>query len=118
MNDALRRAVLEDLAVIRDQARNSALDTFSGGAPAWPEHREAFERIRALLDSDDDVDALATVIQEFVHVALHSVLVTIDGGTASAEVGRVDLVDPEGETLGDGLHELFVDHLFDTGRMQ
>ena len=51
-------------------------------------------------------------------MALHSTLVVVDGGTASAEIGRVRLVDEGGEPLGEGLHELFVDHLFDTGRME
>ena len=117
MSDALLPAFLEDLAVIRDHARTSAIDSFTGDIPVWPENIAAFERLRSKFDSDD-VAAVAAVIEDFVQVALHSVLVAIDGGTASAEVGRVHLVDAAGESLGEGLHELFVDHLFETGRME
>ena len=118
VSEKLRWAFLEDLAVVRDQARTSALESFTGELPMWPESTEAFERLRTKLDSPDDVEALAAVVEEFVHVALHSVLVAVDGGSASAEVGRVTLVDGDGESLGEGLHELYVGHLFDTGRMQ
>lgn len=60
--------------------------------------------------------AFADAVQECVQVAIHSALVAIDGGSASAEVGVVQLVDEEGRSLGEGLHELWVDHLFDPGR--
>ena len=48
---------------------------------------------------------------------LHSVLVTIDGGSRSAGIGRVSLVDADGRCAGEGLHEQFVDHLLRTGRL-
>jgi hypothetical protein len=54
-----------------------------------------------------------------VKAALHSAMVTIDGGSRSAETVRVDLVKMEdGEPLvpSGGYHELFIEHLFDTGR--
>ena len=84
----------------------------------WTDHPEAFERLRSKLRSSEDVEAFSTAVRELVHVALHSALVAIDGGSSSAEVGRVHLVDAHGNSLGDGLHELFVTYLFDTGRME
>jgi hypothetical protein len=118
MNNELRRAVFEDLAVIRDQSRSMARSALTSDSLVWTECPDVYERMRSLITSPDDVDVFATAVQEFVNVALHSVLVMIDGGTASAEVGRISLVDETGESLGEGLHEVFVEHLFDTGRLQ
>lgn len=114
----LRRAFFEDLAVIRDYARSSAQEALAGSRPASASTESAFELLRSKLTSAEEVEAFAAAVEDFVDVALHSALVAIDGGTASAEVGRVQLVDEAGESLGEGLHELFVDHLFDTGRME
>lgn len=118
MSEVLRRAFLEDLAAARDWATKSARDSLRGEFPVWSEHPAAFELLRSKLTSHEDADAFAAAVQDFVHIALHSVLVAVDGGSASAEVGRVRLVDVEGRSLGDGLHELFVEHLFETGRME
>ena len=43
--------------------------------------------------------------------------VAIDGGSASAKVGRVHLADERGRPLSDALHEEYVDYLLETGRM-
>ena len=118
MNNELRRAVFEDLALICDLSWSTARDALVDGSLAWTDRPDAFERLRSLVKSPEDVDAFATAVQEFVHVALHSMLVIVDGGSASAEVGRVRLVDETGESLGDGLHEVFVDHLFETERLR
>ncbi len=118
MSADLLRAFLEDLAVVEDRARESAVGALRDPTTAtWVTDAAALSRLRERLGDDAGVEAFASVVAEFVHVALHSALVTIDGGSASAEVGRVHLVDDAGESLGEGLHELFVDHLFDTGRL-
>ena len=80
------------------------------------EEREPFERLNAALEGR--VEDLRPVLAEGMRGLLNSVLTTIDGGTASAEVGRVELTDADGRALAEGLHELFVDHLFDTGRLE
>lgn len=113
----LRRAFFEDLAITTEHARTTAKEALDGGDLVWPERPEAFEQLRSKLTTKEEIEAFASAVSEIVHVAVHSVLVTIDGGSASAEIGRVLLVDESGSPLGDGLHELFVDHLFDTGRM-
>ena len=118
MNNELRRAVLEDLALVRDRSWSLARDALVNDSLVWTNCPDAFERLRSLVRSPDDVDSFATAVQEFVHVALHSMLVIVDGGTASAEVGRISLVDETGESLGDGLHEVFVEHLFETERLR
>ena len=116
--DELRTAFFEDLAQARDRANEMAREAVAGEPPIWADRPEVYERLRACLTSDDDVAAFADAVRECVQVAIHSVLVAIDGGSASAEVGVVQLVDEEGRSLGEGLHELWVDHLFDTGRME
>lgn len=115
--DDLRRAFFEDLAVTTDDLRKTAKEALLGGDLVWPERPEAFARLRSRLTSEADREAFASAVAEIVDVAVLSILVAIDGGSASAEVGRVELVDETGQSLGDGLHELYVDHLFDTGRM-
>lgn len=118
MSDELRRAFFEDLAVIRDRSASSAREALAGDGPVWAEHPHAFDRLRLRVRSPEDIEAFATAVEEFVHVALHSALVVVGGGAASAEVGRVRLVGEDGEPLGEGLVELFVDHLFASGRLK
>lgn len=83
----------------------------------WVNSVEALGLLRASLHTSEQVAAFAATVELFVHNALHSALVTLDGGSASAEVGRVYLVDEDGAHAPDGLHEFFVDHLFDSGRL-
>ena len=116
--EALRRAFFEDLASAEDDAstcvRAALLDA---DIPDWVSGREALTILRRSLRSDAQAEALAVFVRELVHSALHSALVTVDGGSASAEVGRVRLVDRRGRSLGDDLHSLYVEDLFDTGRL-
>jgi hypothetical protein len=115
---ALRRAVFEDLASTEDDASASARSALRDAKiPDWVSGRKAVAILRRSLRSDAQAEALAVFVRELVHSALHSALVTIDGGSASAEVGRVRLVDLRGRSLGDDLHSLYVDYLFDTGRL-
>jgi hypothetical protein len=118
VNEVLRNALFEDLALAEDEARSGTLATFTDTEmPVWVTDRKAVAALRNALRSRKQVDALCTFVGEMVHSALHSALVSIDGGSASAEVGRVRMVDERGVTLGEGLHELFIDYLFETGRL-
>jgi hypothetical protein len=117
MSDVLR-AFFEDLAREVDRATRSAREAMlRNDGPAWAEDPRPFNVLREKLRSEDEIDAFASAARDFVYVALHSTLVAIDGGSASAEVGRVWLVDEGGRRLGEGLHESFFDYLFETGRM-
>jgi hypothetical protein len=113
----LVRAFFEDLAVVEDAVPGQVRQALTDPAvPVWVGNREAVERLRALVTTPDALDALAAFAGDLVHIAVHSVLVAIDGGTASAEIGVVQLVDEVGESFPEGLHEHYVDHLFATGR--
>jgi hypothetical protein len=116
--ESITRAFFEDLARIEDGAISGAREALSGPeVPVWVASEGAVATLRAALTSRDQVDAMATFVRDMVRVALHSVLVAIDGGAASAEVGRLELVDERGKSLGEALHEDYVGYLMDTGRM-
>ncbi len=115
----LLNAFLEDLGQIEDDVAVTARECLaSEPAPMWAPHPEAVSVLRSVLSSPEQIEALETVATDLVHIALHSALVVIDGGAASAEGGSLRLVDEHGESVGEGLHELFVDHLFESGRME
>ena len=85
-------------------------------AMRWSENLEQFQRLNQALEGR--TDDLRTVLAEAMSGLLHNVLVTMDGGSSSAESGRVYPADAEGRVLEDGLHERFYEHLLDTGRMK
>ena len=64
-----------------------------------------------LVTQSQNVDQLENLIQHLLEGCVHSILATIDGASKSAETGRVQLVGPDGSSLGEGLHELFADYL-------
>lgn len=118
MNERLLHAFFEDLAKSEERAERAALEVVaSPEIPIWVENHQAAEVLRGALSAPEHLEALATLVREVVHSALHSALVSIDGGSESAEVGQLDLVDAQGARLGDALHERYVDYLFETGRM-
>jgi hypothetical protein len=118
VNQQLLTAFFEDLARAMDYWADTiarTLDDPPASSP-WMEDREPLDRLSAKLDGS--TDDLRLVLSEGMRGLLNSVLATLDGATASAEVGRVALTDDQGRVLAEGLHELFVGHLFDTGRLK
>lgn len=114
----LQRAFFEDLAGIEDGAMGSVREVLaSAEIPIWVESEDAVMTLRAALTTPDQVDAMAAFVKERVHTAIDLVLVAIDGGLASADIGRVYLTDEHGRSLGDGLPQAYGEHLLDTGRM-
>lgn len=85
----------------------------------WIENKDSRIRIREALEQvgveSSDVHA---VLNECFRGLLVSVLSIIDGATEMAEKGRVHLVNENGKSLGEGLHQEFVNYLFDTGRLK
>lgn len=118
MSEQLLTAFFEDLARAMDHWVEAVAQTVEvpqrGGA--WTEDLATYERLGDALGGR--TDDLRLVLAEAMQGLLHSALTTLDGGTASAEIGRVRLVDDSGEELAEGLHELFVDHLLATGRLR
>lgn len=118
MKEQLRTAFFEDLARAMDYWVDTVAKTVEDpdASGTWMEERGPFERLHEVLG--DRAEYLRPVLAEGMRGLLNSVLTTIDGGTASAEVGVIELTNAEGEVLGVGLHELFVDHVFHTGRLE
>lgn len=118
MSHELMTAFLEDLAQSMDYWVDTVVKAIEDpeGAIGLVGDPGPFQRLHAVLG--DHMDDLRIVLGEGMQGLLHSVLVTIDGGTASAELddGPVRLTDINGRDLPEGLHEWFSGHLDDTGR--
>lgn len=77
--------------------------------------REEYEKIRNLNLSDEDLKSLQKIIEDAIIGAIHSLFVSIDGGTALSDEGKaLDLIDRKtGKPLTEGaLHENFME-IFD-----
>ncbi|WP_136520614.1 hypothetical protein [Cellulomonas telluris] len=113
----LLAAFLEDLA----RAADGRVDTVVRGVTSpddgpWMDDPGPYRRLGEALDGR--TEDLRAVLAEAARGLLHSALAAVDGATASAEVGRVHLVDSDGRELAEVLHEAFVQHLAETGRLR
>jgi hypothetical protein len=120
MNDGkAETAFLEDLARSLDHWTESAVSALTDPASdlAWTEAPESFRRLQDSLKEPRNVADLRAAVADLLRGQIHSVLVSIDGGTALAEDFSLSLQDQHGTELGPGLHEKFVSHLFETGRL-
>jgi hypothetical protein len=121
MDPDLERVFFEDVA----RAEYLALEMLQRGISGEPgiagdTHAGDFERVAGAMRDPAAAAALERVVRKIVHAVTHSVMVTLDGGSLSAEhsAGPVRLVDRKGGEARPGLHEWYVDHLFETGRRQ
>lgn len=81
------------------------------------EDDEALRVLQAALATPEQRHAFESFVNELLRVLTHSILVTIDGGTEYSDAhGTPQLVHGDGQPFGEALHELFMDHLVDTGR--
>lgn len=113
--------LFEDIAVSMDSWTDAASDALTkpGADLIWVEEQETCQKLqRALIAAGVDGDDLKKVFAECLRGFAVSILTAVDGGTALAEKGRGYLVDGDGNNLGEGLHDDFVSHLLDTGRLQ
>jgi hypothetical protein len=113
------RVFYEDLASSIDQLTADAAAAVRQPSGAEWEETEAFQVLSRALASAEQHEAFERVVGELLRVLTHSILVTIDGGTEYAErYGTPQLVHGDGEPFGAALHEFFIEHLFDTGRLR
>ena len=112
---ALFEQIVRDVDYWCDYVTRSATATSPAGA--GPDVRWAFERVQALAKSDSDRKALEVACRDALTGLIHSLFVSIDGGSRLADTVRVDLVTDQGESLGPALHELFTDYLVTTSRL-
>ena|SRR5579862_5255968 len=116
--DTLRAAFFEDLARLIDRWTAAGVEAVRDpdSRLIWTSDAPAFRRVaQAINETGRSVD-FETVLRVLLTGLLDSSLAVIDGADKSAELGRVKLVTSDGESLGEGLHELFMGHLYDSGR--
>ena len=111
-------AFLEDLARHLDRwvAEGVVAMTDPSSELTWTDRPEAFRTIAPHLSTPECRAAVQSALLELLSGFSHSVLVTLDGGTALADQTSLSLTDSTGQPLESGLHERFYDHLFSTGR--
>ena len=109
----LRDAVFRDFATSIRIWRDTALAEVSDRdrVPWWELDEESWQDFASAIDSPMRRAQLERLLEHLLRGLTHSLLATIDGASASAEVCRIHLTGPDGGSLGEGLHELFEDFL-------
>jgi hypothetical protein len=82
----------------------------------WVNNEAAFKRLQNALADKGLEEDIAIILQESMQGLAHSFLCILDGTTKLSEKGRVYLVDPRNNKLGEGLHEEFAEFLYDHGQ--
>jgi hypothetical protein len=114
-----RTKFLEAIAIQVDYWAQSLSERLSqpGSDLSFLSSRDSAERVRAsLIEGKVEGGALREVLATVLNGLSISVLTAIDEGTPQLGAPPLRLVDPSGDSLGP-LHEAFVAHLIDTGRM-
>jgi hypothetical protein len=77
--------------------------------PEWldPQLTSALKALRSLPGLGEHADAMAAMLSGCLSGLAHSMLVTLDGGSANCPT--LDLHTPDGKSLGDALHEEWPD---------
>ena len=115
-----QREIFEDLGRELDGWVRVATDAVSGANPdlTWAgEAGPAVKRLRQCLSSPELVNAYEVSLRKTLAGLLHSVMVSLDGGTQLADKVRVRLTTADGQEIGPGLNELLFEHLHETGRL-
>ena len=112
-------AFLEEIAQHLDYWVNAASEAVGSDEAdlIWTDNPEAFRALRRAIADTGTRAEFEAVLRETLRGFINSTLTTFDGGTALAEQTSLSIRDAEGHTLPDHLHELFVDHLLRTGRL-
>ncbi len=114
-----QREFIEELATSLDYWTDTLVRSVSDESDLrWSERPDEFRKLAEALRRGGAQDAFASVVREGLRGVIHSVLVTLDGGTQLAESVLLSITDDHGETFGRDLHEQFVSLLLDTGRIK
>ncbi|WP_157480949.1 MULTISPECIES: hypothetical protein [unclassified Lysobacter] len=110
-----------DLAVVLDAWSQTSTDSLTADKAdlLWMEEKDGCIRMREAFEKAGvESSAVRAVLNECFRGLLVSALSIIDGATEMVKKGRVHLVNEDGEPLGEGLHQEFVNYLFDTVRLK
>lgn len=79
--------------------------TSGGPDPLTSSCQDEYRTLAASLGSEQARLAFSAVVRESLIGLAHSVLVTLDGGSALSEQHTMELIDENGDAINDGLHE-------------
>jgi hypothetical protein len=105
----LRDAVFRDIATSIRVWTDTALTEIAqkDQAPWWEDDQESWQDFSTAIDGPERRAQFERLVEHLLRGLAHSLLATVDGASASAEVGRIHLTGPDGQSIGEGLHELF-----------
>jgi hypothetical protein len=108
-------ALLRDLALAKSSWTSAASEAISNPqAERWIENEQAWSKLSSLLRDSDSHDAFVAVVSELLSGLMHSVLVTLDGGSALAESTLLTVQDEKGHEFKKFLHEFWPHYANDT----
>jgi hypothetical protein len=115
--EELEQAFFKQVALAYDDTLQGAVAAVRGvpGTDDYFESRDALLRLRERLVDPEDVEAFEAALAESLRIFAHSFFAILDGA-ASPQEERVVAAGLDGQRLRPGLHEYWVDYLFDTGR--
>lgn len=113
-------ALFDDLAAALEYWKAGSVEALTDPDAdlSWCDHPEEFRAIQTKLQFAPDRHALSTCMSEILRGLIHSVLVTLDGGTKMAESHELNVVTQDGEVLSRTLHEGFIEHLIRSGHLE
>jgi hypothetical protein len=114
-----RADIFEDIAVALQSWAATASKAITDNRTDlnWVEDEVPYRRLQQVLGTTDE-GFVRDVLSECLRGFAVSILSVLDGATASAEKGRVYLIDESGRKVGEALHSDFVGYLMDTGRLK
>lgn len=117
-SEELEAAFFRQVAEAYDTALRTtvAAVTAEPGTDEYFEARVALASLRDRLQDPEGVRAFEEVLSEALRSLAHSFFAILDGASLSEEE-RVIAVGLQGQELRQGLHEHWVEFLFDTGRL-
>jgi hypothetical protein len=113
-------ALFKDLATALDHWMAGSIEALTdpNADLSWCDHPDAFRTIQTKLQFAPDQLALSACMSEILRGVIHSVLVTLDGGTKMAESHALKVITEDGIPLSGSLHEGFIDYLIRSGRLE
>src|ERR671914_686229 len=108
----------EDIARSIDGWAEAAVHGLRDPASSSLEGKAGLVTLAAAVRTPEQRDAFEAVMRETLTGLAHSIMVTLDGGSAySDRLGSPRLLHGDGQPFVAGLHEWLFDHLSRTGRL-
>jgi hypothetical protein len=117
--DEAQQEFFEDIGRSLDQWLQVTVEAATSPAAdlTWATNKKAFQVLQQALVTDEQHWAYRVALQDVMVGLLHSLMVTLDGGSRLADQYTLTLTTSRGTTLGPGLNELLFEHLGNTERL-